>query len=424
MDRSFKGSWCFLLVFLSLSFGISLKTAERKALENFEQLKIEMIELDKKHLEKLEHFGRFLPRADIEVSYTLSKKQSFAFNFPSFPPREFVFQRESYPKFTLQILQEIYNPSSIEEYEIKKITEKSYKYLVEEKKQQILYKVREAYVKALMAKAAVEIHEKNIQSIKAHLEDVKELYREGVVAYKDILETNVKLYEAREKLASAKADYKKALNYLSYLIGEKVNEVEELTDYKEISYEEIEQTFSRVEKKPLLLYLNQQITVAEKSIDLARSYFFPRLILSAFFQRTEESDLFPKDRYAVSLALHWNLFSGFRRFRSLEISRLIYRQAIERYKETRRRTLLELKTVLEDIKAVKVKIKLAEEQLKSAKEHLRIAKEKYKAGLGTNREILDAQSYLTTAERTLKMNRYELILKVFKLNKVVGYEAF
>jgi len=92
-----------------------------------------------------------------------------------------------------------------------------------------LYKVREAYVNALKAKSAVEIYRKHLELVEVHLKNVEELYKQGVVAYKDILETKVKLFEVREKLASAEANYRKSLNYLSYLAGIKVEEVEDIT---------------------------------------------------------------------------------------------------------------------------------------------------------------------------------------------------
>ncbi len=425
MERGLRGAWCLLLTLITFSFGISLRSAEEKALESFRELRVERLELEKKRQERLERFGRFLPRVDLEASFNISRKQSFSFALPSLPPQELVFQKGSYPRFTLQIVQELYSLPSFREYEMGKILEASQRYLLEEKRLNLLYRVREAYIGALMAESAVEIYRRQLERVKAHLRDVEELYREGVVAYKDILETRVRLYEIREQLTSAEADYSKALDYLSYLVGEEVNGVEDISpeDYEDISRRGEEELLQLMRERPLLKHLRKAVHAAEKGVDLAEAYFYPQVVLSAFLQRTEESDLFPKNRYLISFAFRWNLFSGFRRLRVLEGSRIALRQATEKYRDAEEKLRLELRSLLRDIESARAKVELAQEQLRSAQEHLRIAEEKYRAGLGTNTEVLDAQSYLTTAEETLRMNRYELLLKLFRLYEVTGYET-
>ena len=91
-------------------------------------------------------------------------------------------------------------------------------------------------------------------------------------------------------------------------------------------------------------------------------------------------------------------------------------------RDLERRILLEMRNLLEDIRSARERVKLAEARVEEAKEHLRIAVEKYRSGLGTNTEVLDAESYLTQAQQTLRINTYDLMLKLFKLQRVVGYE--
>ena len=424
MERCLKGAWSLLLILFTLSFSISLQEAEELVSKNFYELRLERLEVKKKEQERLERFGRFLPALNFEASFNLSKKQSFTLSVPPAPPREFVFQKGSYPKFTLHMTQEIYNLRNFREYEIAKESEELQRFMVKEKENKALYELREAYVNALKAKAVVEIYEKHEKMVQAHLKDVRALYEEGIVAFKDVLETKVKLYEVREKLTRARANFTKSLNYLSYLTGVDVREVEPLDSYtfpfSGYSREELVEVLS--ERRPLLRFLRGSLALSDKYVALARSAFYPVAIVEAVYQRTEESDLFPKDRYLVSFAFRWNLFSGFRRFRSLELSRIAKRQADERYRDTLEKLKLELYSVLEDIKSAEAKVELATQQLQDAKEHLRIAEEKFKAGLGTNTEVLDAQSYLISAENTLRINRYDLLLKRFKLLEVVGYE--
>ena len=421
MDGGFKRAWCLLLSVITLSFGVSLREVEESALKHYYEIQIQELEVEKKHQEHLKELGSFFPVLNLEASFNLSKKQSFTFQIPPAPPREFVFVKGSYPKFTLQLVQNLFNLPDIRRYEISKRLESSQRYLLEEKKNEVLYRVREAYISALKARSAVEIYRKHLERVRAHLKDVEELYKQGIVAYKDLLETKVKLFEVREKLSSAEANYRKALNYLSYLSGVNVDEVEEIQDLPEMDLD-YEKLLSELENRPILRYSKESVILSKKAVELSRSYLYPRATFEAIYLRTEESDLFPKDRYFLSFVLRWNIFSGFRRFRAIEEAKIEHLKAVKRHRDLEEKLRLELRNLLEEIEAAKVKIELAEKQLEDAKEHLRIAVEKYRAGLGTNTEVLDAQSYLKTAEETLQMSRYELALKIFKLKEVIGSE--
>ncbi len=423
MERGLKGAWALLLTLCVASFSITLRELEKSALKNFHQLKVERLEQEKKKQERLERLGRLLPQINLEASFNLSKKQSFTLSAPPLPPQEFVFQKGSYPKLTLQVVQNLFNLRDFREYEIARKSESLQSFLVREKENELLYNVRSAYLSALQAKATLEIYRKYLELVEAHLRDVKELYKEGIVAFKDVLETQVKLYDVKEDIARAWANFRKALKSLSYLAGRKVEDVEEdkLNAPEELLTLSREELRKRLrEKRPILKYMEGNLELSEDYIKLSKASFYPVVSFEAFYQRTEESDLFPKDRYLVSIALRWNLFSGMRRFRALEMSGIAKRQLLERYRDTLEKLYLELDNVLEDIEAVRSRIELASQQLKDAKEHLRIAQEKYKAGLGTNTEVLDAQSYLIRAQNTLRIERYELIKKLFKLKEVIG----
>ncbi len=406
---------------LTLSFGVSLKEVEESALRNYYEIQIQELEMRKKHQERLRELGSFFPVLNLEASFNLAKEQSFTFQIPPAPPSEFVFIKGSYPKLTLQLVQDLFNPTSIKKYELSKKVESSQRYLLEEKRNEILYRVREAYINALKARSAVEIYRKHLERVRAHLRNVEELYNQGIVAYKDLLETKVRLFEVKEKLASAEANYRKALNYLSYISGMEVDDVEEIPGELDAELDH-RKLLSRLDSRPILRYSRESLSLSEKAVELSRSYLYPRASFEAVYIRTEESDLFPKDRYFISFVLRWNLFSGLKRFRAIEEAKIEHLKAVKRHEDLRRKLELQLRNLLEEIEAVRLRVRMAQEQLREAKEHLRVALEKYKAGLGTNAEVLDAQSYLKTAEETLQMSRYDLMLKIFKLKEVVGSE--
>ncbi len=424
MEGYLKRAWALSIITVTLTFALNLHEAERLALENFYGIRAKDLEVKEATTERKEKFSAFLPVINLEASYNIAREQSFAFGAPPLiPPQEFVFLKDQFPKVTLTFSQNLLNLPAFREYSLSKTKEKASKMILEEEKIKTLYKVREAYINALKAKAAIQILEKQEERVRAHLNDIKALYEEGMVTLKDVLQTQVRLHEVLEKIAQARGNHRKALDYLSYLTGTEVEEIEELDPESFMAREEdFEILREKVKNRPILRYLDAGLEIARESEDLVKSYFYPSLVFEAFYQRTEESDLFPKDRFLISLALRWNLFSGLKRFRNLEKARIGRKKSLILKRDLEEKILLELRSVLEDIKTVRERIRLARKQVESAKEHLKIAKERYLQGIGTNTEVLDAQSELTSAEENLRMSLYDLVLYSFKLKEVVGDE--
>ncbi len=421
-------AWLVSLILTSTLFPLSVEEAVQEALKNNLHLGAKRIEVDIKESERRESFGGLLPQINLEASYNIARKQSFTFSLPGpqqpgpapFQPQEFVFLKETFTKFTLQFSQDLFNLSAIRTYRISRLSERAQRLMYEEEENRLKYRVREAYIRALKGKAVLEVRRKQLRMAEQHLKDVKAMHEEGLVPLLDVFKTRVKVQEIKEKIATAEGGLSKALDYLSYLTGVEVRDLEEIGDVEEVLSEE--SLVRRMKNRPILRFVRMSLEMAKEGTELASSYFYPRAVLSAFYQRTEESDLFPKDRFMVTLALRWNLFSGMRRFAGLEKAKLLERKAGKELMDLERKLTLELRSTLEDIKTILKRIELARVRLRTAEEQLRVVESRFKEGLATSTEVLSAQSFLISAEKSLKMSEYDLILLKYKLREVVGYE--
>ena len=408
-----------VILVLSIGFPIPLEEAQRLALEKNLSLSTERIEKKIKKQETLEKLGELFPTVNLEASFNIAKKQSFTFSLPGLPPQEFVFLEGSYPKFTLFVEQDLFNVPKFEGYRISKKAETLQDLKVRITRLKVLTEVRKAYVRALQAKALVEVKEKHLELVKAHLKNAQELFREGLIAFKDVLEAKVKLYQVKEELSKARSDYRKALLHLSYLVGTQVKDVQPI-ELKSLKGDRKKLLEIMERNNPALQLAKRKVEVLKLQERLAKSLFLPTAGLEFAYQRTEESELFPKDRYFVSFFLRWNAFSGLRRFRRLEVARLSLRKGLKELEDLREKLRLRLYTILEEIESIKARIELAKKRIEEAEEHLRVAEEKFKEGLGTSTEVLEAQSYLITARRVYEISRLELTLSYFKLLEVLG----
>lgn len=408
MEKLFK---LFFLVF-SLSFGISLQEAEELALKNFYDIKKKEEEVKKSQEEIYATLSELFPQVDLSYSFLFAKEQEVSVNTPFFSTG-FTLTDDNFYRLNFLITQNLVNLTTLNKLKVAK-TQKELKIKeLELAKNAVRYKVREAYVNALKLKATVEVLEKQVKRLEEHYRNVEFLYKEGYVAFKDLLETKVKLYEAKNNLLQARANYEKSLDVLSFFTGKEVKEIEEIYEIPEV--ESIDLSDS-----PKLKVLKTAIKLSQDYVSLASSLFYPVVDFSVLYQRTNESPSLPKDRYFISLNLKWNLFSGGRRLfelrkaqKDVEVARLEYLKEEELLKTT-------VKGILRDIKVLQEEIETAKLRVKEAEEHYRLAVEKYKNGLGNNAEVLDAEAYLTSAEQELKVKTYDLILAKFKLLEVVG----
>ncbi len=397
---------------LGFSYGITLQEVESLALKNFYEIKKRKKEVEQAQEEVYKAMAEFLPKIDFSYSFFLAKKQDIVVSTPFFSSK-FTLIDDNFYKTNIVLNQNILNFIVLNRLKVNKIRKELKILELEAVKNSIKFKVREAYINALKSKAITEVLEKQVKRLEEHYRNVKALYKEGYVALKDVLETKVKLYEVRNKLLRARANYKKSLDFLSYLAGKKVTEVKEI---KKIP------TLEKVDlsNNPRLKVLKTSIKLSKTHTKVVASYFYPLIDFSVVYQRTNESPSLPQNRYFISVNLKWNFFNGGKKIFELKKARRNVQILELEYLKEKELLKTKLKNILRDIKVLKWEIETANLRLEEAKEHYKLALEKYKNGLGTNVEVLDAEAYLTSAEQELKIKKYDLILAKFKLLEVIG----
>jgi len=81
---------------------------------------------------------------------------------------------------------------------------------------------------------------------------------------------------------------------------------------------------------------------------------------------------------------------------------------------------LEVRQNLFDLLQAREKIQLAGESVEQAEENHRITRERFKAGLTTNSELLDAEVFLLQTKVSRTQAQIEYVLAVARLDKSMG----
>jgi len=404
-----RGVFLFFLL-LNFSLAASLKELEEAALKRFYALKAKRHLLKRADYGKKSAFSSFLPKLYFSYSTFRAKRQAFTVRTPFFS-EELLFVKRSFYRAELVLSQELFNGVSLARLGLadweRELQERELKALENE----VRGKVREEYLKALLLKAQVRVVKAQLKRLKEHLRRVKALYEEGVVPFKDLLETKVKLLEVKSALREKETLYEEALDRLSYLTGVRIKELERPKEPK---------AEGSVEENPRLLALKKKAEGPRWKARLLKASFLPSLRADLLLQRTDESPLLPKNRYYLSLSLSWPLFEGGGRYWRIKEAREEELALLEEVRRLREELKLKERSLRRRLAVLEEEIKTAEERLKEAKEHYRLAIEKYKNGLAVNAEVLDAEAYLTSAEENLKVKRLKKLLTLYKLAEVYG----
>jgi outer membrane protein TolC len=167
-----------------------------------------------------------------------------------------------------------------------------------------------------------------------------------------------------------------------------------------------------------------QGSIADQSIKLARSGWFPTLALDFNYDFRMDNFTFDSDKvedtYGGYLVLSLPLFDGLRTRAQVAEARSMRRQA-DIYKGNLKDIIeLEVRGVLLDVEAARETLKSQEKNVGMAQEGLDIANERYLQGYATNLEVLDAQLALNTAKRNRLEAVHDLNVAVARAMRAMG----
>ncbi len=270
-------------------------------------------------------------------------------------------------------------------------------FTLEDAKALLIYKVKNNYNSALLQTKALKARQKDIQAKEELYKQALALVNEGLKTEADSSSILSALYMAEDALAITQAELNKALSTLSLYTGEKIDsktalkeEISSTKDRKTLLIEDIlARNFSLKSSKEeiqrdALLY---EASKAQNygSIDAVASY-------------THQNSLNEYDTSLVGITLNIPLYSGGRITAQSQQAKISKEMAKESYNA--QKLLLEEETadLLIDLERYKHTIKTKESLIESAKAAKKVVEARYKEGLSTYIEVLDATSVHLYAE--------------------------
>jgi outer membrane protein TolC len=272
-------------------------------------------------------------------------------------------------------------------------------------RQNVLYKVAEAYYVLIKAKRTREVFFEEEERAKTLLDMAKKRFSEGMVPELEVKRVRLNLKDTKTKLKKAEGDLEIATDSLKKAIGllpdDKIEIVEEL-EYKPIDTDDAvsDALAHRLEIKEA----EAELSVRELSAKIARAEYYPQVNLGLSYGLSGNKETFKEainyveeDYYRFNLELELPIFDGGRRKAKLKAERLSIDEKRLDLEKTKEVIAYEAREAKSRLNEAETRADLAKESLELAKENLEIMRLRYKEGVSSLIETLDVETSLSKA---------------------------
>ena len=293
----------------------------------------------------------------------------------------------------------------------------------------IRVRVSSAYLEAIARTRLINVAQATVVSEEQHLDQARKFVAAQAKDPIEVVQAQARAANARSALAQAQSNAALALANLRSAIGFLDPSVTFIVDgswptppSEEPPQLEVLVTDAR-RSRPEIMVLDKQITAAEAEVTAARAQRRPVLSASASTLWGPNQDNWkPQPSWTAGLTLSWQLFDGGRTAADVRAARAGVLSA-----EAQRDALLvsltsELDAARQQIVAHRANVTASNEAVIAARAQLRLADARYTQGLGSQIELADAQTAVTTAEGNLITAEWQLADAWTQLRRSLGQQ--
>ena len=282
------------------------------------------------------------------------------------------------------------------------------------------------YYTLIMYRNLVDVAQQSVRDYDGHVTNVQAQYNVGLVASSDVLAARTNLADAQTTLITRQNSADVAETDLNIVIGYPVSTSIETAD-KEMRYLPYNVTLEQAKAYALLhratlVKSAMDVKSAEESVKQAKAGYLPTVFLTAG-KNYESYDNYrgtSNNGWSVGANASLDIWDGGSTRNTIKV-----REAqLESAKEA---NLAAVDGVLHDVQSAYLNLRAAEQTISSTKvaveegqESFRIASLRYRAGVGSNLDVLDAETSLTTARNNYVQALYNYNIYVATLEQAVG----
>jgi outer membrane protein TolC len=376
-----------LLLVLGFAKAITLEQALELARKRANQIRLSELDIKKAEEEIRRARAGILPQVSISYSYT-HFGQDLALGFTPHNRQSAV----------LQLNQTIFNKQVFELIKVANIQRELQSLIKEDVQRTLESQVKDLFYGLLYRKAIIKLQEENLNYWEENYRVVSAKFSAGVVPKVELLRAQSQLEQARSQLEQAKAEYLRASeNFKALLKLEGDVEPEGTLELKEFSLKEEELLQALKEKNSTLRVAKKLVELAQGTVELKRAQNFPTLNGFANYQlftgkRSPVGDTELLKGYSFGVSINYLIFDGFSRKAEISVAEIDLLKQRENLLQLEYDLKARLRSTLLSTNSLKTQMKAVQSSLEFAKESLRLSTERYRLGVGSQLEVLEARA--------------------------------
>ncbi|MGM0518133.1 MAG: TolC family protein [Campylobacterota bacterium] len=397
---------------LTSATALNLKEAVDLALKNNHSLKAKNFDYEKSMKNVDLEESSYLPKVDVEYNYN---KRDNAL------PNQLKEDGTLSANVTYNLFNGFKDVSNIKSSEY---LSKSSRFLLDALRFDIVLETKKAYINYLDKFNLLKTYKSEYLLFKNQYKDAKSRYEQGLLAKNDLLEVQVNMSSAKQNIVKAKAALKVAKLQLSNIIGgvdllDENIEALNVTDIKRLDYKSLD-----FENRSEIKALKMSIESIVKQKDAARGSYYPKLDAKLSHNEYYDNlglskiDEDVDNQNIATLNASWNLYNG-----GADLTKIaMLNTDLLKLKTQLQETKLNIKLQYEDAKAAfevatdnLITAKLA---LSQAKENYSIVQNRFKEGVSTSTDLIDANFLLSSAKQKYNRAYFDKFLAIATLNRI------
>ncbi len=300
--------------------------------------------------------------------------------------------------------------------------------------QEIKYAVKSAWFGVLLTKEVLKVAEANLFQAQDNLKNTQIKYDAGLVPEYDLVRAKVAVETSKPEVEQAENAIRITQDALRNLMGLPFNTEVVITDsltYSELISTGLDESLERMLRfNPVLKQLEETIKLREKAVGVYKSEFLPSLkAYGAWNIESQENDTRGigswrfNNSINLGLELSVPIFNGWSSASRVTQAEIEVKIAGENLKKAKEGLSTQLKETLLNIANQKEKLKAYTEAVKQAELAYSLAQTRYKTGVGTQLEVIDAQVGVSRAKYNYLNGVYEYYLLNAKLENLAGKDT-
>lgn len=275
----------------------------------------------------------------------------------------------------------------------------------------LILEIQTNFLNLLKARKNVQSAKDSLTRLQSHLKVIQAFYDVGLKPKLDVLQAEVDVASAEQDLLSRQNEVDTQEAKLNTLLNYSVNS--EIAYVGELEYAPFSMTFEECldlayKHRPDLIIAEQSVEIARKDSKISASGLYPSVAADFDYSRQGDDPTVSGSKYQdsasawqVALNMDWKVFEWGKTYYAYQQAEENALRLVSEYNKSKTDASYQVKSYFLNIQEAAKRIGVNKTGVEAARESYRMAEARYQAQVGTNTDVLDAQSSVTTSEANL-----------------------